>query len=183
MLGALLIISFVPGLSRIIRILQIGEWDSKYNFFKVTQLKRSRPRNPNQKEVFILDSHILLSSSLLFGSLLAIASYSPEVFEYQRLFTTGLLSALLPFLLWGHGGSLCRGICLPCWMWHQCCLPWNKLGLYIQDGISCSWNEAAFPQGSLSEAIVINEDGQGCAKRKMFSFIIPDVNDTDKTVL
>lgn len=40
-----------------------------------------------------------------------------------------------------------------------------------------------FPQGSLSEAIVINEDVQGCAKRKMFSFIIPDVNDTDKTVL
>lgn len=44
-------------------------------------------------------------------------------------------------------------------------------------------NEATFPLDSLSEAIVISEDAQGYARRKMFSLIGPAVNDTDKTVL
>lgn len=44
-------------------------------------------------------------------------------------------------------------------------------------------NEATFPLGSLSEAIVISEDVQGYARRKMFSLIGSALNATDKTVL
>ena len=110
--------------------------------------------------VFVSDPHDLLSSALLFESLAAIACYSREGFEYKRLFIQHWSPTCpLPSLSTGLEQSHCRVInCLAHWMWHGGSLSRNKLGLDVQDGFRCPWNEATFPLGSLRKSNVISED-------------------------
>lgn len=182
MLGILSVLSFVPlcKLSKIVSFLQKGEWDSKYNLFKVTQLKRSRPRNSNQK-CLSLDPHALLSSTLPFG-----------MWQLRRVWIqkassslTGLLPTLLPFLVQGWRGAIAEvllallnvALMLPIlkytWIeyprWHQLPLKWSYPSFgFLEWGHCYQWRHAK---------------GKGHAKEKTLSLIGADVNDIVETVL